>query len=122
MKIQKQIVFALLAMTLCGTAAAKPVDSATAIGVAGRILKGTELKATMLTNEIYLVTPVDGAGYVLVSADDCVIPVLAYSEEEPFQTTGMPENVQSWLDGYSGEIAWHIAAGTAQSPEVAAMW
>lgn len=105
-----------------GTATAKPVDPTTACDVARRILQRADLTAKRLTNELYLVTPADGIGYVIVAADDCVVPILAYSEEETFVAEGMPENIADWLDGYSREIASHVAAGTPQSDEVQALW
>ena len=118
----KRILFLAIAILFCGVASAKPVEPATACDVARRILKDADLNAIRLTPELYLVAPADGIGYVIVAADDCVVPVLAYSEDETFVADGMPAHIQEWIDGYSREIASHIAAGTAQSDEVAALW
>jgi hypothetical protein len=46
--------------------------------------------------------------FVIISADDCVHPVLGYSTENTFETNGMPTNTYSWLKAYDKEIK-HIA-------------
>lgn len=53
----------------------------------------------------------DGQGFVIVPADDRVMPVLAYSFENPFPTELNPE-LGYWLRGYNDQIA-AIAKGDA---------
>lgn len=57
--------------------------------------------------QIYLFTAEEG-GFVLVSADDCAMPILGYSATGHFATKDMPVHVASWLAGYDEEIA-HLA-------------
>ena len=45
-------------------------------------------------------------GYVIVSNDDCAVPVLGYSERGSLDIENMPENMRAWLQGYADEIAW----------------
>lgn len=109
-------------VTLALAVQAKPVDPATACRVAQRYLPQATLVASQPWDELYLVTPTDGKGFVLVSADDCVLPVLAWSTTSIFRLDSIPDHVQSWIDGYRREIASHVAAGTSPSDEVVAQW
>lgn len=44
------------------------------------------------------------AGYIIVSADDCAVPLLGYSETEAFDTQNIPSQLRWWLDFYANEI------------------
>lgn len=122
MKINgKRVVLTLAVMALTWMAEAKPVSAEQARRVAERYLGQVELTVRAM-EEMYLVTPAAGEGFVLVAADDCVRPVLAYSTRGHFETEGMPAHVAAWLDGYRREIASLRAAGAVASKEVAALW
>lgn len=41
-----------------------------------------------------------GGGFVIISGDDEVQPVLGYSEEQVFSAENMPENISVWMEGY----------------------
>ncbi len=43
-------------------------------------------------------------GFVIVAADDAVIPVLGYSFESNFDLNLLPENAKGWFDGYKVQI------------------
>ena len=45
-------------------------------------------------------------GYVIVSADDCTVPLLGYSDSENFDARNMPSQLKWWLDFYAGEIQY----------------
>lgn len=102
------------------TVSAKPVDPAVARQVASRILPQADLTVTPLSDELYLVHPVSGSGFVLVSADDVAAPLLAYSTDGSFPLDSVPAHVQAWLDGYSADIA--SRREFAAAPEVTALW
>lgn len=121
MEHKAQHLLALL-LTLAFAVSAKPVDPARAIAVAGRYLPQTDLAATLAWDELYLVTPATGSGYVLVAADDCVVPVLAWSADGTFRLDSMPDHVAAWLDGYRRDIAAVVEAGIGPSDVVAALW
>lgn len=42
----------------------------------------------------------EGGGFVIISGDDEVQPVLGYSEEQVFSAEDMPENISEWMEGY----------------------
>ena len=50
------------------------------------------------TPEFYVFNNPDG-GWVIISAEDRVRPVIAYSPEGSFDTNGMPENLEWWMNG-----------------------
>lgn len=61
---------------------------------------------------------IQGGGFVLVSADNRVQPILAYSRVSGIDPQRMPKNLKGWLDSYDKQIR---VAMTAQSP-VAEGW
>lgn len=106
--------FLLAAMLLMSVgASAKHVSPTEARKVAETFLKGVGCKqynqlvdrtAEMEFHQMYLFTAEEG-GFVLVSADDCAMPILGYSATGHFATKGMPVHVAGWLAGYEEEIA-----------------
>ncbi len=50
-------------------------------------------------------------GYMLLSADDAVAPVLGYSDDTAFDKDNIPDNMRYWLDMYAAEIAYARANG-----------
>lgn len=63
----------------------------------------------------------DGVGFVIVSAESAVQPVLAYSFAEPFPTELHPA-LAYWLGGYEEQIADVARARREPAPAVAAEW
>lgn len=51
---------------------------------------------------------VDNTGFVIMSADDCVLPILGYSIDSPLNLNNMGANTLHWLKQYDRQIAWHI--------------
>ena len=47
-------------------------------------------------------------GYVIVSADDCATPILAYSDENQFDPNDLPEAMQAYLMGFVKQIQYGI--------------
>lgn len=117
----KKIYLFLMAFVVATVTMAKPVNIGRASDVASRFFPGVDLRVTEVEH-IYLFSPVEGQGFVLVAADDCVRPVLAYSYTGSFIFDNMPEHIRQWLKGYERDIAYRIASGEEASPEVAAEW
>lgn len=61
-------------------------------------------------------------GFVIVAADDRVMPVLGYADTGSFQTEDMPENVKSWLNLYKEEIVWAIENKQEAGEETIRAW
>lgn len=116
------LVFVLM-LGVASVTHAKPVDKAVAARVANDVLKKQVVDATPNAfTECYLFVGVDGKGFAIIAADDCVRPLLAYSFDGTFDADRMPAHVASWIEGYQREIASVVAAGIAPSPQVQAMW
>lgn len=105
--MKKTILLLTLAM-LATVAEAKPVDAVTARRVAESYLGARGMKnpaalvditASTPYTEFYIFAASEG-GFILVSGDDCTMPVLGYSTTALFSTTDMPANLRSVLDDY----------------------
>lgn len=59
-------------------------------------------------NAVYYIFNFVGNGYVIVSADDAVPPVLAYSFDGSFSTDNQPPQFVNWMEGYAKQIAQSI--------------
>ena len=109
-------ILTILAMLLATmVAVAKPVNEAAARRVAQTWMHAMGMKNPAALHDVtpqtpftefYVFAAADG-GFVLVSADDCVIPVLGYSTTSRFDTKSIPENVRGWLDDYEKEIRFY---------------
>lgn len=107
---------------------AKHVDPETARKVATTFLNNNGAKATQLTDlskaagfqNLYIFSTEEY--FVIISADDCVKPVLGYSLTGAFVVEDLPENVSSWLQGYDDEIQYAIESGVKSTPDVKQAW
>lgn len=107
---------------------AEHVDSETARKVATTFLNNNGAKTTQLTdlskeagfNNLYIFN--GNPGFVVMAADDCVQPILGYSLTGSFEAEGIPENVSSWLQGYSNEIAYAIEHKTRATTRTIQLW
>ena len=112
--MKRTIIFSLL-LALSLVAMARPVSQDAARRVAQAWMQGQGMKnpaalqditAQTPFTEFYLFAAPDG-GFVIVSGDDCVRPVLAYSVETRFMVENMPQHVVGFLMSYEKEIRWH---------------
>lgn len=130
----KKFWMVLTAMVLTMTALARPVDPAQARRVAEVYLQSRGMKHTAALvdmsgetpfSEFYVFAAPQG-GFILVSGDDCVIPVLGYSTTTVFLTKDIPDHIRGWYDAYEHEIRRIraiVAEGRCQkSEEVAQQW
>ena len=76
-------------------------------------------KAAGFTN-LYIFTAEDS--FVVMSADDCVQPILGYSLTNRFVAEGMPENLRWWLQGYNDQIQDAKENALAASATAKAEW
>ena len=66
-----------------------------------------------LLNHFYCFNDASGKGFVLISDDDCVQPVLGYSDSGAFDVDHVPVQLQDWLTAVSQYISQNKAAGKA---------
>ncbi|MBR7154449.1 MAG: Spi family protease inhibitor, partial [Paludibacteraceae bacterium] len=79
-------------------------------------------KAVAEENLYYIYQNADGEGWVIVAADDAVMPILAYSETGTFRTDNMPVNIRKWMGKYNNFIRKIEDDGVAASAETQAEW
>ncbi|MCR4658736.1 MAG: thiol protease/hemagglutinin PrtT [Bacteroidales bacterium] len=72
-------------------------------------------------NNLYLFTPEQGDGFVVIAADDRVVPVMAYSTNTP-ATSELPYGTGMWLAGLDKHIAHLCKLISQPSAEVTAAW
>ena len=132
LKIVVATVIVMAASGLCANAS--PVDTNTAKVVAKNYLQKHDpsvkttgifrvsdvARANGLSN-LYIVERTDRAGFVVISADDCVQPVLAYSTSSPADIK-IPESTMDWFRGYDGEIGYCVSNNIQATEEVRAQW
>lgn len=79
-------------------------------------------KAVAEENLYYIYQNADGEGWVIVAADDAVMPILAYSETGTFRTDNMPVNIRKWMGKYNNFIRKIEDDGVVASTETQAEW
>lgn len=139
----KKITLALVLIVCFNFVFSNPVDTTTAKKVAVNFWKQNNAEMTegdnvsqtrervpefivgqkgMLFSNFYILTVSDGIGFVLVSADDRVQPILGYSIENTFDVTNMPPNLQEWLMGYEQQIQYAKDENIDPSNETVSEW
>ena len=121
------LIMALLLIVAIPTFAER-VTSETAQKVATTFLNNNGAKTTQLTDlskeagfpNLYIFTAKQG--FVVMSADDCVQPILGYSLAGEFLAENMPSNVRSWLQGYNDEIQSAIENQMKATAETVQLW
>ena len=73
-----------------------------------------------LVNTLYIYNV--GDGFVILSADDRVKPVLAYSTQSAFDTTHMPEALRDWLEETRQQVCSVISTVKSSVPANQASW
>lgn len=116
------LVAAIAALLAQGSAYARQLSPAEALEAAGYARSAAGLAAPSARQLIYTASEADGlntlyvfsgnnGGFMILAADDCCTPLLAYSDSSSFDPENMPENLRSWLNGYSAQIAAAAANG-----------
>lgn len=110
---------AISARTLSPSEALQRLKEDSALTPQVRTVSGAEAQQpvfTAVTSEgapaVYAFDANNG-GFLLVSADDCAYPLLAYSDEGsiPSDTAAMAPALRWWLDEYARQIEWASARG-----------
>ena len=64
----------------------------------------------------------NGTGFIIVSGDDLVEPVLAWSDDAPFNGINIPPHVAAWLEDYKVQINSVIGSNVPSAAAVANQW
>jgi len=120
--------------TGCNIVTAKPVDVQTAKMVASHFLGdkiGTDAVQDMRlvytaqsTSGVanYYIFNAGNRGFVTVTADDCVKPVIAYSTEGGFDPNNIPTNATGLLDNYKEQISYAVEHNVPATGIITAQW
>ncbi|MBO4571708.1 MAG: C10 family peptidase [Bacteroidales bacterium] len=142
-RFKSYLILAAIALIIPFTAAAEDITlkkaTATAeqffrnCGVATRsgsgsrltLVNADEINQTRSASEAcYYIFNREGGGFVIISALDAALPVLAYSLEHSFVTKedGMPENLADMLELYRYQIKERRRSGVPAMPDELAKW
>lgn len=131
----KKILF-VAGVLLIGTQVfAKPVSVETAKNIGFNYLSRKMGEVKLNKEAMELVQTVQSAGvdcyyvfngnansFVMVSADDQVSPVFAYSNEVSFEPNNIPAHTAAWLNNYTTQIKYVIDHNVAATDEIAGEW
>lgn len=113
------------AITPSGTLRAKSAVSYELIYTAKTVksnIANPTLRSTEVETALFYVFGAENNGYVIVSGDDCVIPILGYADNGTFDPANIPPNMQKWLEGYKTEINYAIENNISATEEVQSEW
>ena len=65
-----------------------------------------EASTTLYGDKLYLFNAADGNGFVIMSGDDRLEPVLGYATSGSIDMDNLPVNLRSWLQHYADEIEY----------------
>ena len=118
-KVLVLLLMSLLAIDL--TATANPVDMQTARDVAMKFINANAKTSLRGIQDLQLVATWrtennaeafhvfnTATGFVIVSADDCAIPILGYSDEGRFDTDNIPIQMRDYLDRFAAQIQYGV--------------
>jgi len=70
----------------------------------------------------YIFNISDEKGFVIISGDDNIIPVLGYSTKGSFNNSNLPTNFKKWLEGYKNQIKYIITNDIKATDEIKSKW
>ena len=131
----KRIFLFLLAAIITLPILSKPVDENTAKKVAenyfrsqGFIKGSANLELIYQEDEntsglvYFYIFSVSPQGFAIISGDDCVYPILGYSNENNFKVENMPATITWWLGGYKEQIKYVVDNNIAATEDISSLW
>jgi hypothetical protein len=82
------------------------------------IYKGTDGKS----NVTYYIFNASKDGFVIISGDDVVNPILAYSDEGSFDPNNLSPAIKEWLENYSSQISYAIEQKYNSALDINSEW
>jgi hypothetical protein len=74
------------------------------------------------TKNYFYIFNINSDGFVIVSGDDIVSPILGYSTNGVFNEEQIPKNTSKWLEGYINQIRFSIANHLVANDEIKSEW
>lgn len=82
----------------------------------GPLVRSIQKSSAARESLLYIFSINKDEGFIIVSADDLAIPILAYSFESNLDPAHLPINYQKWIEGYKNQIR-HIKAKALNAPK-----
>ena len=105
---------------------ARPVDMATAKTIASKFMETNDLQLastyTTDNSEIAFYIFNTPNGFVIVSADDCEIPIIGYSHEGRFDPNNVPIQMEDYLQDFVARIQYGIESHIEADELTARQW
>ncbi len=86
------------------------------IGITGEIV------ISQANEPVYYIFNINDKGFVIVSADDAVIPIIGYSFQQNWVNENVPAHVQEWMDNYKNQIVYTRQNNLPADNEIKAAW
>lgn len=99
---------------------AKKISASAGLNV--QLTKTYTANGTSGQSSFYIFDVNNGTGFVIVSGEDAVTPILGYSSEARFPAQVTNNEVSYWMDGYNEQISTVIDHHVAASASVTADW
>jgi len=135
--MKKSIVF-FVVLLICIEGVARPVSQQKAENVAMKFLgiepmtKGADPLSLIWTGEpmtkvgdgtpALYVFGIAGGGFIIIAGDDCLRPVLGYSDDSEFIVKNMPDHIVGWFSSITETVKQARRKGVSQSDEVSNEW
>lgn len=81
-----------------------------------------QLKSDDGFRSMFLFNIGDSAGFIIVSGDNAVQPILGYSNEDKIDINTIPPVVKAWLENYNNQILDAQKNAIPQNEDIAKMW
>ena len=136
--MKKRLLIALMILTSCSSLFANKIDEQTARTAAYNFwcmqastahIQVQDLHLTYAAADkknastiCYYIFNASASGFVIISADDNVAPVLGYSTEGPFKTDSIPANIFYWMDAFRENISYSITHKIPATETISAKW
>ncbi len=65
---------------------------------------------------------IQNKGFVIVSADKALTPIIGYSSEGVFPEKGVSTNFDNYMETYLGQVEWVRSQPISATPEIQAQW
>lgn len=116
--MKRIIILGAAALMAAAAAEAKPITPQQALSrlgssqhkMPGKDVAEIKLAHTATTESgspaVYVFNRPEKCGYMLLSADDCALPLLGYADEGEFAPERMPEAMKWWLSEYARQIEY----------------
>lgn len=105
--MRKHLLIITFALTACIAANAQSVSKDVAAAKATSFLQlksDSQLQLLKSPYDNLYLFSIDGGGFVIVSADNHVQPILGYSLQSNLNVENLPTNLAAWLDSYDKQI------------------